>query len=142
MAHPHLLSPHLPIRRQAARDGVSQDKAKNVGEMAGEARFSPEMAATRGLHGDPAEARRDSPDPGRRHDGRLHLAATVPHRPAAAAARATDSVNFIDFHWPGVTCTASSLSHAPISPARGISRSRAAGFDSHPSLSRLGVAAP
>ena len=89
------------------RDGVSQDKAKNVGEMAGEARFSPEMAATRGLHGDPAEARRDSPDPGRRHDGRLHLAATVPHRPAAVAARATDSVNFIDFHWPGVTCTAS-----------------------------------
>ena len=81
--------PHLPIRRQAARDGVSQDKAKNVGEMAGEARFSPEMAATRGLHGDPAEARRDSPDPGRRHDGRLHLAATVPRRPAAAAAVAT-----------------------------------------------------
>ena len=58
-------------------------------EMAGEARFSPEMAAARGLHGDPAEARRDSPDPGRRHDGRLHLAATVPRRPAAAAAVAT-----------------------------------------------------
>ena len=77
--------------------------------MAGEARFSREMAAARGLHGDPAQARRDSPDPGRRHDGRLHLAATVPHRPAAAAARATDSVNFIDFHWPGVTCTASVL---------------------------------
>ena len=66
-----------------------QYTAKNLGEMAGEARFSPEMAATRGLHGDPAEARRDSPDPGRRHDGRLHLAATVPRRPAAAAAVAT-----------------------------------------------------
>ena len=50
--------------------------------MAGEARFWREMAATRGLHGDPAEARRDSPDPGRRHDGRLHLAATVPRRAA------------------------------------------------------------
>ena len=59
-----------------------QYTAKNLGEMAGEARFSPEMAATRGLHGDPAEARRDSPDPGRRHDGRLHLAATVPRRAA------------------------------------------------------------
>ena len=89
MAHPHLLSPHLPIRRQAARDGVSQDKTKYGGEMAEEARFSREMAAARGIHGDPAEARRDSPDPGRRHDGRLHLAATVPRRPAAAAAVAT-----------------------------------------------------
>ena len=37
--------------------------------MAGEARFSREMAAARGLNGDPAQARRDSPDPGRRHDG-------------------------------------------------------------------------
>ena len=73
-----------------------QYTAKNLGEMAGEARFSPEMAATRGLHGDPAEARRDSPDPGRRHDGRLHLAATVPHRPAAAA-RTTDSINLLTF---------------------------------------------
>jgi len=36
------------------RDGVSQDKTKNVGEMAREARFSREMAAARGLHGDPA----------------------------------------------------------------------------------------
>ncbi len=43
--------------------------------MAGEARFSREMAAARGLNGDPAQARRDSPDPGRRHDGRGHLAA-------------------------------------------------------------------
>ena len=38
------------------------------------------MAAARGLHGDPAQARRDSPDPGRRHDGRLHLAAIFPRR--------------------------------------------------------------
>ena len=65
--------PHLPIRRQAARDGVSQERRRNVGEMAGEARFSREMAAARGLNGDPAQARRDSPDPGRRHDGRGHL---------------------------------------------------------------------
>ena len=65
--------PHLPIRRQAARDGVSQERRKNVGEMAGEARFSREMAAARGLIGDPAQARRDSPDPGRRHDGRGHI---------------------------------------------------------------------
>ena len=43
---------------------------KNVGEM----------AAARGLHGDPAQARRDSPDPGRRHDGHLHLAAIFPRR--------------------------------------------------------------
>ena len=46
------------------RDGVSQERRKNVGEMAGEARFSREMAAARGLIGDPAQARRDSPDPG------------------------------------------------------------------------------
>ena len=67
--------PHLPIRRQAARDGVSQERRENVGEMAGEARFSREMVAARGLNGDPAQARRDSPDRGRRHDGRGHLAA-------------------------------------------------------------------
>ena len=67
--------PHLPIRRQAARDGVSQERRKNVGEMAGEARLSREMAAARGLNGDPAQARRDSPNLGRRHDGRGHLAA-------------------------------------------------------------------
>ena len=65
--------PHLPTRRQAARDGVSQERRKNMGEMAGEARFSREMAAARGLIGDPAQARRDSPDPGRRHDGRGHI---------------------------------------------------------------------
>ena len=69
--------PHLPTRRQAARDGVSQERRKNMGEMAGEARFSREMAAARGLIGDPAQARRDSPDPGRRHDGRGHLAAIL-----------------------------------------------------------------
>ena len=41
----------------------------------------------RGLHGDPAQARQDSPDPGRRHDGRLHLAAaTFPRRVGRAAA--------------------------------------------------------
>ena len=76
--------PHLPTRRQAARDGVSQERRKNMGEMAGEARFSREMAAARGLIGDPAQARRDSPDPGRRHDGRGHLAAIFR---AARAAR-------------------------------------------------------
>ena len=43
--------------------------------MAGEARLSREMAAARGLNGDPAQARRDSPNLGRRHDGRGHLAA-------------------------------------------------------------------
>ena len=78
--------PHLPIRRQAARDGVSQERRKNVGEMAGEARFSREMAAARGLNGDPAQARRDSPDPGRRHDGRGHLAAIFRRRAGRAAA--------------------------------------------------------
>ena len=72
--------PHLPIRRQVARDGVSQERRRNVGEMAGEARFSREMAAARGLIGDPAQARRDSPDPGRRHDGRGHLAAIFQRR--------------------------------------------------------------
>ena len=76
--------PHLLTRRQAARDGVSQERRKNMGEMAGEARFSREMAAARGLIGDPAQARRDSPDPGRRHDGRGHLAAIFR---AARAAR-------------------------------------------------------
>ena len=65
--------PHLPIRRQAAREGVSQETRNNVREMAGEGRFSREMAAARGLIGDPAQARRDSPDPGRRHDGRGHI---------------------------------------------------------------------
>ena len=78
--------PHLPIRRQAARDGVSQERRRNVGEMAGEARFSREMAAARGLIGDPAQARRDSPDPGRRHDGRGHLAAIFRRRAGRAAA--------------------------------------------------------
>ena len=77
--------PHLPIRRQAARDGVSQERRKNVGERAGEARFSREMAAARGLNGDPAQARRDSPDPGRRHDGRGHLAAIFRRRAGRAA---------------------------------------------------------
>ena len=78
--------PHLPTRRQAARDGVSQERRKNVGEMAGEARFSREMAAARGLIGDPAQARRDSPDPGRRHDGRGHLDAIFARRAGRAAA--------------------------------------------------------
>ena len=68
-----LIPSYKPIRRQAARDGVSQDKTKNVREMAGEARFSREMVGARGLIGDPAQARRDSPDPGRRHDGRGHI---------------------------------------------------------------------
>ena len=54
--------------------------------MAGEARFSREMAAARGLIGDPAQARRDSPDPGRRHDGRGHLAAIFQRRAGRAAA--------------------------------------------------------
>ena len=76
--------PHLPTRRQAARDGVSQERRKNVGEMAGEARFSREMAAARGLIGDPAQARRDSPDPGRRHDGRGHPAAIFGRRAGRA----------------------------------------------------------
>ena len=61
-----------------------KNDTENVGEMAGEARFSREMAAARGLIGDPAQARRDSPDPGRRHDGRGHLAAIFR---AARAAR-------------------------------------------------------
>ena len=50
-----------------------KNDTENVGEMAGEARFSREMTAARGLIGDPAQARRDSPDPGRRHDGRGHI---------------------------------------------------------------------
>ena len=54
-----------------------QERRKNAGEMAGEARFPREMVAARGLNGDPAQARRDSPDPGRCHDGRGHLAATA-----------------------------------------------------------------
>ena len=92
--------PHLPTRRQAARDGVSQERRRNVGEMAGEARFSREMAAARGLNGDPAQARRDSPDPGRRHDGRGHLAAIF--RAARAARllnepRASDSIDLLTF---------------------------------------------
>ena len=60
----------------------TKDKTKNVGEMARAARFSREMAAARGLHGDPAQARRDSPDLGQRHDGRLNLTrntTTLPH---------------------------------------------------------------
>ena len=44
------------------------------------------MAAARGLIGDPAQARRDSPDPGRRHDGRGHLAAIFWRRAGRAAA--------------------------------------------------------
>ena len=68
--------------------------------MAGEARFSREMAAARGLNGDPAQARRDSPDPGRRHDGRGHLAAIF--RAARAARllnepRASDSTDLLTF---------------------------------------------
>ena len=60
--------------------------------MAEEARFSREMAAARSVHGDPAEARRDSPEPGRRHDGRLHLAATVPRRAAGRGRGRSHSV--------------------------------------------------
>ena len=93
--------PHLPIRRQAARDGVSQERRKNVGEMAGEARFSREMAAARGLNGDPAQARRDSPDPGRRHDGRGHLAAIFRRRAGrAAATSARPPVSTCDLNVP------------------------------------------
>ena len=82
----HRESLHLPIRRQAAREGVSQETRNNVREMAGEARFSREMAAARGLIGDPAQARRDSPDPGRCHDGRGHPAAIFGRRAGRAAA--------------------------------------------------------
>ena len=74
------------MRRQAAREGVSQETRNNVREMAGEGRFSREMAAARGLIGDPAQARRDSPDPGRRHDGRGHPAAIFWRRAGRAAA--------------------------------------------------------
>ena len=52
----------------------------------GACRFSREMAAARGLIGDPAQARRDSPDPGRRHDGRGHPAAIFGRRAGRAAA--------------------------------------------------------
>jgi len=68
----------------------TKDKTKNVGEMARAARFSREMAAARGLHGDPAQARRDSPNLGRRHDGRLHL--------AAAFRRATRAARMLEVH--------------------------------------------
>ena len=54
--------------------------------MAGEARLSREMAAASGLNGDPAQARRDSPDPGRRHDGSGHRAAIFWRRAGRAAA--------------------------------------------------------
>ena len=63
-----------------------KNDTENVGEMAGEARFSREMAAARVLIGDPAQARRDSPDPGRRHDGRGPLAAIFWRRAGSAAA--------------------------------------------------------
>ena len=57
-----------------------------MGEMAGKAGFSREMAAAPCVNGDPAQARRDSPDPGRRHDGRGHLAAIFWRRAGRAAA--------------------------------------------------------
>ena len=63
-----------------------KNDTENVGEMAGEARFSREMAVAHGVHGDPAQARRDSPDPGRRHDGRGHPAAIFWRRAGRAAA--------------------------------------------------------
>ena len=69
-----------------APSSVSQERQKNVREIAGEARFSREMAVAHGVHGDPAQARRDSPDPGRRHDGRGHLAAIFWRRAGRAAA--------------------------------------------------------
>ena len=61
-----------------------------------EARFSREMAAARGPHGDPAQARRNSPDPGRRHDGRLHLAAIFLRRAGRrrAGSTATHTVQY------------------------------------------------
>ena len=65
--------------------------------MVGEARFSREMAAARGLIGDPAQARRDSPDPGRRHDGRGHLAAILlPSAAASMDARVYRQIKCID----------------------------------------------
>ena len=78
-------SPHkrTPIGQRA---GVSAVWDRPGLEMAGEARFSREMAAARGLIGDPAQARRDSPDPGRRHDGRGHPAAIFGRRAGRAAA--------------------------------------------------------
>ena len=69
-----------------APSSVSQERQKNVREIAGEARFSREMAVAHGVHGDPAQARRDSPDPGRRHDGRGHLAAIFWRRAGRASA--------------------------------------------------------
>ena len=118
--------PHLPTRRQAARDGVSQERRKNMGEMAGEARFSREMAAARGLIGDPAQARRDSPDPGRRHDGRGHilLPSSAPRGPRGCLnePRASDSTDLLTFTglqlharrlymhvWPWCACISDSL---------------------------------
>ena len=83
------------------RFGVSQERRKNVGEMAGEARLSREMAAARGLNGDPAQARRDSPDPGRRHDGRghpcCHLRAPRGPRGCLNEPRASDSTDLLTF---------------------------------------------
>ena len=74
-------------RRQDAALTCTTPWKVALGEMAGEARFSREMAPARGLIGDPAQARRDSPDPGRRHDGRGHLAAgTIFWRRAGRAA--------------------------------------------------------
>ena len=66
--------------------------------MAGEARFSREMAAARGLNEDLAQARRDSPDPGRRHDG---LAAIFRRRAGrAAATSARPPVSTCDLNVP------------------------------------------
>ena len=77
---PHIDSPlQEPHPRHASATIVITER-EYIPPMAGEARFSREMAAARGLHGDPAQVRRDSPDPGRRHDGRLHLAAIFPRR--------------------------------------------------------------
>ena len=77
--------------------------------MAGEARFSREMAAARGLNGDPAQARRDSPDPGRRHDGRGHivLLPSSIFRAARAARllnepRASDSIDLLHMTFTGL----------------------------------------
>ena len=69
----------------ALKSPKSQEGRKNVGEMVGEAWLSREMAAARGLIGDLAQARRDSPDPGRRHDGRGHPAAIFGRRAGRAA---------------------------------------------------------
>ena len=40
------------------------------------------------IHGDPAQARQDSPDLGRHHDGRLHLVAAFPRQPRLPGSRA------------------------------------------------------